>query len=479
MPKVKIRLLVTLPVVLTLFTFAAGLFGINLMKMAFLPRGIKLSLPGGGRSLLWASVQVGGVPAEMWIVAISLFGALTGLLLAYGITSPLKRRAAGAEALLTDLHVTPSGPAPNEVTLFADLFDQTLVRLSRFVRDHHIIEQLSEGVLSLDAQGKVTGMNKMAGEILEITPEAAQGLSYRDLLPSTPENKSFIRLLEDSLVAKKERLLEKVSIASASGRQGSFWVKVSLLPENGSTGGVVVTFKDLAEVERIRTELARADHLTSLGSMAAVLAHEIRNPLGSLRGFAELLQADLPQGDKKRTYTESILEETDRLSRLVEELLSFARPSPSQIQPHPLKPILSKALEAARKSLREKEVDVIEEWEGNPPMVMADGEKLCLAFTNLLTNAFDAVNPRGKVTLSVAEKSPSEVAVRVTNTGSYISEEQRARIFEPFYTTKNKGVGLGLAITQRIITAHGGKIQVESDPEEGTTFTVELPLSRE
>jgi two-component system, NtrC family, sensor histidine kinase AtoS len=477
MPKVKVRLLVTLPVVLTIFTFASGLFGINLMKLAFLPQGTKLSLPGGGRSLVWTSVQVAGVPAEVWVVALSLFGALTGLLLAHGITSPLKRRTAGAEALLTDLHVAPSGPAPNEVGLFADLFDQTLVHLGRFARDHHLIEELSEGVLSLDAQGKVTGMNKTAGKILQVAPEAAQGLSYRDLLPSTPENESFVRLFEGNLVSRKERLLERVSITSAGGRQSSFWVKVSFLPENGSDGGMVVTFRDLAEVERIRTELARTDYLASLGSMAAVLAHEIRNPLGSLRGFAELLQADLPQEDKKSTYVESILEETDRLSRLVEELLSFAKPSPSQIQPHPLKHLLSQALQAARKSLQEKEVDVIEEWGENSPMVMADGEKFCMAFTNLLANAFDAVSPGGKVTLSVVEKSPSEVAVKVTNTGSYIAEEKRAKIFEPFYTTKTKGVGLGLAITQRIIAAHGGEIEVESNPEEGTTFTVELPLA--
>lgn len=472
-PRVKMRFLITLPLFLTLLTFASGVLGIYLTKLAFLPRLIEMSVPGAQSMLLWMSVPIGGIPPEMWIGIFSLFNGIVGVLLARGIISPIERQAQEAEAIMKKLQISPpSETAPNEAFLFANLFGRTLACLDRFIRDHRIIENLPEGIISLDEQGKITHMNRTAREIFGVDPNGSQSLSYRALLPNIPANDSFSRLIKECLNEKKERLLEEVVLTFANEKSGSFWVRTSFLPED--VGGLTVAFKDLKEVEKIRVELARADYLASLGSVAAAMAHEIRNPLSSIRGLVELMERDLPGEEKRKLYFKKIIEETDRLSLLVEDLLNFARPPPTHAQTFSLKAFLSMALDTARRNLKDKEVQIVENLEPDPS-VTADRDKLALAFTNLLNNAFEAVNPGGTVSLSLKEKPPTTVAVQIANTGSYISEGERTEIFEPFYTTKTKGVGLGLAIAQRVISAHGGEIRVESN-EKGTVFTVELPI---
>lgn len=471
--KVRMRLLITLPVFFIQLTFTSGILGAYLIKLAFLPRLIEMSVPGAQSLLLWTSVPVAGIPVEAWVGLFALFTGLVGFLLARGIVSPLQQQAEEAEAIMKKLQLSPlTQPAPNEAFLFANLFDRTLACLNRFIRDHQIIENLPEGIFSLNAEGKIITMNRVGGEIFGVDVHAAPGLSYRNLLPDVPANDSFSRLVQDCLTEKKGCLLEKVSLTFTDGRSGSFWVKVSLLSKDD--GGVAVTFKDLIEVEKIRTDLASVDYLASLGAMATGMAHEIRNPLSSIRGFAELLKRDLPAEDDRKFHLEKIAEETDRLSLLVDELLDFARPSPTHAQILSLKTLLSPALNALRQNLKDKEVKIVENLQADPS-IKADRVKLTLAFTNLLNNAFEAVNPGGSVSLSVQEKPPSLVSIQIANTGSYISDEERTKIFQPFYTTKSKGVGLGLAIAQRVVSAHGGEIKVESNPENGTVFTIELP----
>lgn len=473
-PKIRMRFVITLPLILILLTFTSGILGIYLTKIAFLPRLIEMSIPGAQSMLLWMSLPVGGIPPEVWVGLLALFNGVVGILLALGMVSPLQHQAEEAEALMKKLQILPlPETAPNEAFLFANLFDRTLACLDRFIHDHRIIENLPEGIISLDGQGKITNMNRTAREIFSVDTNGSRTLSYRDLLADVPANDSFSRLVQDCLTEKREQLPEKVSLTFADGNSGSFWAKVSPLPEDA--GGLTITFKDLKEVEKIRTELARADNLASLGSIAAAMAHEIRNPLSSIRGLVELMDRDLPGEEKRKLYFKRIIEETDRLSLLVEDLLNFARPSPTYAQAFSLKGFLSMTLERARLGLKDKEVEVVENLAADPS-VKADRDKLTLAFTNLINNAFDAVNPGGTVTLSIREIPPAAVAVQIANTGSYISDEERAKIFEPFYTTKTKGVGLGLAIAQRAISAHGGEIKVESSPDKGTVFTVELPI---
>lgn len=471
-PKIRMRFLITLPIFFILLTFASGVFGIYLTKIALLPRLTEMSVPGAQSLLLWMAVPIGGIPPEAWVGLFAFFNGVVGILLARGMVSPLQHQAEEAEALMRKLHISPlSETAPNEAFFFANLFGRTLACLDRFIRDHRIIENLPEGIISLDGQGKITSMNRTAREIFGVDPNGSPSLSYRDLLPNLSANDPFSRLIQDCLTEKKERLLDEVALTFANGKSGSFWVKTSLLPEDA--GGLTVTFKDLKEVAKIRLELSKADYLASLGSTAAAMAHEIRNPLSSIRGLVELMERDLPGEEKRRLYFNKIIEETDRLSLLVEELLNFARPSPTHAQSFSLKAFLSMTLESARRSLKDKEVKVVENIAADPS-VIADRDKLAIAFTNLLNNAFQAVNPGGTVSLSLQEKPPTAVAIQIANTGSHIPEEARAKIFEPFYTTKSKGVGLGLAIAQRVISAHGGEIKVESN-EKGTVFTVELP----
>jgi len=232
---------------------------------------------------------------------------------------------------------------------------------------------------------------------------------------------------------------------------------------------------------QLQTEAARQERLAALGGMAAVLAHEIRNPLGAIKGLAQFLGEKQAGDPSQLEMTQTIAQEATRLERLVNDLLTYARPRPPDRQPTSLPGVLAEVLrlvlpaaEAAGVVCR---LDVPEET----PLIAADPEQLKQLFGNLALNAFQAMQTGGKVTFAVrptdgkgSQRRPVEVAI--DDTGAGIPEADLPRVFEPFYTTRTKGTGLGLAICKQIADAHGGAIRVARTGPEGTTILVTLPV---
>jgi len=226
----------------------------------------------------------------------------------------------------------------------------------------------------------------------------------------------------------------------------------------------------------IEEQLRRAEKLSTLGEMAAVLAHEIRNPLGSIRGTAEILKDDYKPGDPKHEFIEIQIKETERLNRVVEDFLRMARPQPSDMRPCPVQEELETIVTLVSNDARNRHIKLILQPPTTPVNITADGEKLRQAFLNITINALQATPPGGSVIISTTVYQTALCEIRFRDTGPGIDAETLGRIFEPFYTTKPDGTGLGLAITRKIIESHGGTLLVESETGHGTTVIVRLPM---
>ncbi|QEM67187.1 sensor histidine kinase [Geobacter sp. FeAm09] len=232
-----------------------------------------------------------------------------------------------------------------------------------------------------------------------------------------------------------------------------------------------------AQSERIMTieeQLRRAERLSTLGEMAAVLAHEIRNPLGSIRGTAEILRDDYRPGDPKHEFIEIQIKETERLNRVVEEFLRMARPQPAEMARCSLREELETIVTLTANDAKGRKIKLTLEPPAGDLFVNADGEKLRQAFLNIVINALQATPAGGTVTIATRQADGLH-EIHFNDSGPGIEASALARIFEPFFTTKPDGTGLGLAITKKIVEAHGGTLKIESQTGTGTKVVVQLP----
>ncbi|HEX2768684.1 MAG TPA: ATP-binding protein [Geobacteraceae bacterium] len=230
----------------------------------------------------------------------------------------------------------------------------------------------------------------------------------------------------------------------------------------------------------IEEQLRRAERLSALGELSAVLAHEIRNPLGSIRGTAEILRDDFPVSDRKYEFLEILIKETDRLNRVVEDFLGLARPLHAERETCDLVAELQDIVSLVSSEADNRGVQ-LEFAAGALPPVRGEREKLRQVFLNLILNGVQATGRGGRVTITTTQRlsgegAPGGVELIFADTGEGIDPALLTRIFEPFFTTKSGGTGLGLAITHKIIESHGGSIEVESAPGKGTRFRVRLPV---
>ena len=233
-----------------------------------------------------------------------------------------------------------------------------------------------------------------------------------------------------------------------------------------------------AQSERIiaiEEQLRRAEKLSTLGEMAAMLAHEIRNPLGSIRGTAEILLDDYPPGDKKHEFIEIQIKETERLNHVVEDFLRMARQQPVELRDCSIREELETIVTLVAKDAQDRGISLRLESNAEKAVISGDGEKLRQAFLNIVINALQATPSGGSVAI-VLNRSGSGFEICFRDSGSGIDPDNLQRIFEPFYTTKPDGTGLGLAVTRKIIEGHGGTLEIESEPGRGTTVCVSLPL---
>ena len=228
---------------------------------------------------------------------------------------------------------------------------------------------------------------------------------------------------------------------------------------------------------KIEEQLRRAERLSALGELSAILAHEIRNPLASIRGTAEILMEEGTSARSKGEFLEILVKESDRLNRVVEDFLRMARPEPTSKRGCDINQELANMVTLLSAQARGEKVE-LKLAAGRLPELVADPEKLRQAFMNIMLNGIQAASEGGHVLVSTRfDREKGSIEIRFTDDGPGIAPDAIGKIFEPFFTTKGSGTGLGLPITRKIIEGHGGTLEVDSEPGKGASFTVLLPAA--
>jgi two-component system nitrogen regulation sensor histidine kinase GlnL len=255
---------------------------------------------------------------------------------------------------------------------------------------------------------------------------------------------------------------------------------------NGEAIGVVLTLRDLTSIRELEAAVRQADRLATLGTLAAGLAHEVKNPLGGIKGAAQLLERELDEDSDLLEYPRVMIKEAERIDRIIRQLLDLASPRGPRYVPVNLHMVLGDIILLQREAAGERDVAISTGFDPSIPPIMADEAQLTQVFLNLIRNAIEAMSEGGRVMVSSRvlaeyhlarnENRSRMVAVEVADTGPGISEENLAKVGTPFFSTKDNGTGLGLAICQKIVAEHRGMLKIDSKPGQGTKISVLLPL---
>lgn len=250
-----------------------------------------------------------------------------------------------------------------------------------------------------------------------------------------------------------------------------------LIEQEGRVVQAIEYAKDISDKVALERKLFQSAKLAGIGTLAAGVAHEIRNPLGIMKTSADMIRRNSRDGEQNRELAEFMIEEVDRLNRVVTRLLDFARPQAPKIEPCEVAAVMERALALVGPQYRLQDFEIVKEYAGGIQMARGDHEQLCQVFLNLIINAAQAMPAGGRLTLSSGAGDGEGVWASVGDTGAGIDDRIMESIFDPFFTTKEDGSGLGLAIAYRIVESHKGRLDVKSAPGKGTTFTITLPAA--
>ncbi len=321
----------------------------------------------------------------------------------------------------------------------------------------NLLESISDGVIAVDTQETVTRFNRAASLVLGFSAEEIVGQSF---------SKVFGRPFAATTTPGTTELEAK------SGRAVPVSERDSVIADrDGNRLGYVKTFQDLSELSALREQVRQIDRLAAIGEMAATVAHEIRNPLGGIRGFATFLSQDTPEDDPRHRLVQKILVGTASLEKVVNGLLEYTRPVELKMTP-------TSCASIAQAAMRYMEYDpnkVTIFTEIAPDLrILADGDKIRQVLMNILVNAVQSIESKGEIRLT-AVAGENVVHLSIQDTGSGMDEEALKQIFSPFFTTKEKGTGLGMAVSQKIVEGHGGVLSAHSVAGEGTRIAIQLP----
>ena len=337
-----------------------------------------------------------------------------------------------------------------------------------------LVENMPIGLVATDAGGRLSAFNQTAETILKRAAGEVLGKPAEEILPGS------CRELFRTLATERRLIEREIDCAVAEGRTIPLDViATTLREEDGAFLGHVILFRDMTEIRRLEEEVARSRRLASLGSLAAGVAHEIRNPLSSIKGFATYFRERYRDNPEDRETAEVMIREVDRLNRVITQLLEFARPLTMDRVPTPLPEVIRHALKMVEGEARKKGVALETDLSAEIGEVPLDADRMTQVFLNLCLNAIAAMEGGGVLRVSLARRDERTVRITVADTGIGIPKEDLPRVFDPYFTTRSSGTGLGLAIVHKIVETHGGEVRLESEPGRGTTATILLPKKTE
>lgn len=343
----------------------------------------------------------------------------------------------------------------------------------------HILKSVGSGILTMDLDGNITSWNPAAEQIT--------GYTYSEIRTRLQEvfGKSIEGLFGHTDDLKERPFRFEGKIIKKDGDSAILGMVATLLRDEKSVvRGIILIFQDITKIQQMEDQVRRQERLATVGSLAAGIAHEIRNPLASLSGSIQVLQSELDlKGDNKHLM-DIVVRETDRLNRIITEFLEYARPKPSQSEYVVLSSVISETCTLMKNSREFREGVKIHCDIDQKVIVRGDSRRLRQVFWNLLINASQATADDGQIFISAVpfsgiDHDQTSCSIVVADNGRGIAQNDLAKIFDPFFTTKTGGTGLGLAIVYRIIEDHGGTISVESQEGKGTKFLIRMPMAEE
>lgn len=388
-----------------------------------------------------------------------------------------------------------------------DQLDQKVQELSRLASyNQNVLSSMASGLFTLDLLGRVETFNSMAETITGLKAEEVKGISFAKLLAN---NIQFTQIIAVSRQHRTPLTTTRLNYCRHDGRHLPLSLRTAMLQDHADdTVGLLIIFEDLSPLQNLEQRLHRADQLASLGQMAAGIAHEVKNPLASIRTFVQLLDRKHDDLGFIEKFNRIVPRELERINLIVEEMLDLARPAHLQPKQIDIVRVLLRVIDVYTERMREQQIELKTCFSVALPTMWADVEQLNRAFANITLNAIEAMatggeliitcRPVPKALVEFAAPGPeqrvdteqtgtnsqapldlytSDLEVIFQDSGPGIPSEELERVFTPFHTTKPKGTGLGLAITHKIVEEHAGSMHIASRVGQGTTVTVKLPVA--
>jgi two-component system sensor histidine kinase HydH len=349
----------------------------------------------------------------------------------------------------------------------------SLSRIKAF--SDNLVENMPIGLLGLDTHQRIATFNQVAESVLHLPSGKVLGQDAKRCLPTELWQQLDCPEIQDGVIEKE------IEGTLADGMKVPLEIGASLLKdEHGNHLGYVVLFKDLTEVRALRSEIARSQRLASVGRLAAGVAHEIRNPLSSIKGFATYFRQRYQEIPEDQHTANIMIQEVDRLNRVVGQLLEFARPVKVSPKTTSLTSLVDDSIKLIERQAQEHNIKIKTSRIAEVDHVHVDPDRINQILLNLYLNAIDSMKTGGVLTVSICKNTEKGgIEIQVADTGGGIDKEDLLKIFDPYFTTKSTGTGLGLAIAHNIIEAMGGEISVDSKLGQGTNFSIFLPYLEE
>ena len=353
------------------------------------------------------------------------------------------------------------------------LVDKTLKQTKDYTRE--VVANMANGLLSIDSEGKIVSFNLLALELLGIKKPEAQGMDLRTLIDF--EISGILSTLIECIPVLDYEIYHPLK----SGEVVPLALSATPIKnERGGCNGAVIVLRDLSEIKFLQEKVKRSEKLAAIGELAAGVAHEIRNPLSSIRGFAQFLRHSLKDKPQEKEYAETMVTEVDRINKVVTDLLTFARPMTVEISPTDITELIEHSVRLVEADALSHDVNIRMKISDLTKLPL-DGNQMTQALLNLLLNALQALPPEGNIEIGAElDASESRLHLWVKDDGPGIPKSHLEKIFEPFYTTREKGTGLGLSIVHKIVENHNGEIRVNSLPKgmsRGCCFSIIIPIT--
>ncbi len=342
-----------------------------------------------------------------------------------------------------------------------------------------IIQNISSGIITIDFSEKITFINSAALKALDYRYDELNDKSVRMIFADNHESESILHQL---MMHKKMFESKEVNLLARTKKIIPVGFSTTLLQaDDPKYNGVIISFRDLTNLNTFRAQMERIDRLTTLGEVSAGIAHEIRNPLAGIKTSAQVLEESFSPNDHRTQLVRRIVKEIDRSNELLKKFFKFAKPGKAHQSSVDIEALIEGVFIILASKMKKKKISLQREYGHKMKHVYVDENQIEQVIFNLLLNAMDAIGEEGEIVIRIydqpvtSDHTDEMIAIDIEDNGCGIVKDVLEKIFNPFYTSKNDGVGLGLSISSRLVEENGGHLNVSSEAGHGSIFTIVLP----